>query len=126
MNRFFLISIGAVLGANARYLIGVWATSLLGPTFPFGTLLVNTTGSLLMGFLVAFSSSHVEVPADLRIFLGVGFLGSYTTFSSLAVESVLLLQDGDLYRGLLALFGNIAIGIGCALLGVYLASALPR
>jgi CrcB protein len=121
MNRYFLIGLGAVLGANARYLIGVWASGHFGASFPYGTLLVNITGSLLLGFLVALSSSRLNVPADLRIFLVIGFFGSYTTFSSYTVESIALFQAGSLWHGLLNIIGNNLIGLLCALLGVYLA-----
>jgi CrcB protein len=121
MNRYVLIGLGAMLGANARYLVGVWAGSTFGAGFPYGTLVVNVTGSLLLGFVVTLSSGRLDIPADVRTFLAVGFFGSYTTFSSYAVESITLLQDGGLWRSLLNIFGNNLIGLICALLGVYLA-----
>ncbi len=121
MNRYLLIGIGAVLGANARYLVGVWAGNQFGAAYPYGTLLVNITGSFLLGFLVALSSTRLNVSPDVRLFLAVGFFGSYTTFSSYTVESILLFQNGAVWRGLINVFGNNLIGLVCALLGVSLA-----
>ncbi|GIV78631.1 fluoride efflux transporter CrcB [Litorilinea aerophila] len=124
MNRFIWIGLGAILGANARYLVGVWAGSRFGADFPYGTLLVNITGSLLLGFLVTLSAGRLQLSPELRLFLAVGFFGSYTTFSSFAVESIFLFQDGGLGRGIFNILGNNLIGLMGALLGVYLARAL--
>jgi CrcB protein len=121
MNRYLLISIGAVLGANARYLVGLWAVDRFGAGFPYGTLLVNVTGSFVLGFLIAALEGRLPVPSDLRFLIGVGFLGAYTTFSSFAVESLILLRDGNMWTALLNVFGNNLAGLGAALLGFMLA-----
>jgi CrcB protein len=121
MNRYLLISIGAVLGANARYFVGVWAVERLGLGFPYGTLIVNVTGSFVLGFLLAALDSRLPVPSDLRFLVGVGFLGAFTTFSSFAVESLLLLRDGSPGMALLNILGNNALGLAAALIGFMLA-----
>lgn len=121
MNRYLLISIGAVLGANARYLVGLWAVDRFGAGFPYGTLLVNVTGSFVLGFLIAALDGRLPVPSDLRFLIGVGFLGAYTTFSSFAVESLILLRDGNMWTALLNVFGNNLAGLGAAFLGFILA-----
>jgi fluoride exporter len=121
MNRYLLISIGAVLGANARYLVGLWAVDRFGAGFPYGTLLVNVTGSFVLGFLIAALDGRLPLPSDLRFLVGVGFLGAYTTFSSFAVESLILLRDGTLWTALLNIFGNNLAGLAAALLGFILA-----
>lgn len=121
MTRFVLIGLGAILGANARYWIAVWAASRFGTTFPYGTFIANVSGSLMLGFLLAFTTDRIAVSPEMRLLLGVGFLGSYTTFSSYTFESLTLFQAGNFWNGLINIFGNNLIGLLCALLGVYLA-----
>jgi len=121
LNRFILIAIGAALGANARYLVGLWAGNRLGAEFPYGTLIVNVSGSFLLGFLLTLATERLQVSPEARLLFAVGFLGSYTTFSSFAVESMNLGRDGGLWLSLLNIFGNNLIGLMCAVLGAYLA-----
>lgn len=121
MERYLYIAAGAALGANARYLVGVWAGSRWGVAFPYGTLAVNITGSLLLGFLVATVGGRVMISPELRLFLAVGFLGSYTTFSSYTVESLALMQGGAVLPGLLNMLANNVLGLGFAVLGFALA-----
>jgi len=124
MERYLWIAAGAVLGANARYLVAQWAAERLGAAFPFGTLIVNLTGSFVLGFLLSLTTERFAVSPAMRLFLAVGFLGSYTTFSSYTVESLGLLQNGAPASGLLNILGNNVAGLICALLGVYLARQL--
>ncbi|MBK8049611.1 MAG: fluoride efflux transporter CrcB [Anaerolineales bacterium] len=121
MNRYLLISIGAILGANARYLVNVWAAERIGASFPYGTLLVNVSGSLVLGFIVGAAAGRLVISSDLRLLLGVGFLGAYTTFSSYAVESVELIRTGNLALGLLNIAGNNLLALAAALFGVLIA-----
>lgn len=124
MNRFVLIALGAALGANARYFVGQWTGGRFGPGFPYGTFLVNVTGSLILGFVVTLALGRFTISPEARLFLAVGFLGSYTTFSSYAVESLELIQRGNLWAGLLNIAGNNLVGLACVLLGVYLAKVV--
>lgn len=122
LTRILWIGIGAALGANARYFISLWAVQKLGASFPWGTLLVNASGSLLLGFLVA--SSSAALPPSLRLLLTVGFLGSYTTFSTYAVESVGLWQSGRAWTSLANIFASNGLALLCAGLGIWLARRL--
>jgi CrcB protein len=124
MNRFLLIAIGAVLGANARYLVGLWAAQRFGINFPYGTAIVNITGSLILGFLVAWGTSHTGLSPELRLLLAVGFLGSYTTFSSFAVESLQQFESASLGSALLNLFVNNGLGLAAAWVGMLLAKSI--
>ena len=119
MNRFLLISIGAVLGANARYLVGLWAIQRLGADFPYGTAIVNITGSLVLGFLVAWGGARSGISPDLRLLVAVGFLGAYTTFSSFAAETLQLNST----TALLNIFVNNGLGLGAAWVGMLLAKS---
>ena len=121
MNRILLISLGAALGANARYWIGVWAARHLGVAFPYGTFFVNVTGSLALGFLVSLTSERIPITPELRLLLAVGFLGAYTTFSSFAVESLVLAQNSGNWHAIVNIFANNLPGLGCALAWMWLA-----
>jgi CrcB protein len=121
VNRYLLISFGAVLGANARYLVGMWSVERFSLGFPIGTLLVNVTGSFILGFLLTALDGRLPLPSDLRYFLGVGFLGAYTTFSSFSVESLILLREGNMVFGIGNILANNIFGLTAALLGFFLA-----
>ena len=124
MNRFLLIAAGAVIGANARYWIGLWAADRFGVSFPYGTLIVNIAGCFLLGMLVTLATGRVAISPEARLLVAVGFFGSFTTFSSFAVETLALAQGGALMRALLNIFANNAIGLVAAWLGIVSARAL--
>ena len=118
------IGLGAVLGANARYFVSLWLAAKLGAEFPYGTLAVNVSGSLLLGFLVAAGSHYLALSPQLRLMMMVGFLGSFTTFSTFAVDSIALWQNGRVWPGLANILANNGISLVCALLGILLARQL--
>lgn len=124
MNRFLLISIGAVLGANARYLVGLWAAQRFGMHFPYGTAIVNITGSFVLGFLVGWGAARSGISPEVRLLVAVGFLGAYTTFSSFAVESLLQIDSAGIGSALLNFVVNNGLGIGAAWVGILLAKGL--
>jgi CrcB protein len=121
LNRYLLIAIGAALGANTRYLVGVWAGNRLGADFPYGTFMVNTTGSFVLGFLLALGIERLQLSPQARLLLVVGFLGSFTTFSSYTVESMNLWREAGLWPSLLNIAGNNLVGLFCVVLGATLA-----
>jgi CrcB protein len=121
LNRYLLIAMGAALGANARYLVGVWAGNRLGADFPYGTFIVNVIGSFVLGFLLTLGTGRLQLSPEARLLLAVGFLGSFTTFSSYAVESMALWRDAGLWRGLLNVAGNNLVGLLATVLGAVLA-----
>lgn len=124
LNNVLLISLGAALGANARYWVSLWALQRIGPRFPYGTLFVNVTGSLILGFLVAFAAQRT-LPTSWRLLLAVGFCGSYTTFSSYAVESVDLFNDAIPWLAWANMAGNNLLALLAVLAGIWLARSLP-
>jgi CrcB protein len=121
LNNILWISLGAILGANLRYGLGGWAAQRWGAQFPFGTLLINLTGSLILGFFTTLITQRFLVDPRWRLFFAVGFLGSYTTFSTYTYESIALLTAGNWILGLLNLFGGAFLGGLAALTGVILA-----
>jgi CrcB protein len=120
LDRFLLISIGAILGANLRYWVGDWVAQRLGASFPWGTLVVNLTGTLLLGIFLALATERFLVDPRWRVLIAIGFCGSYTTFSSYSYESVNFLLAGQYTVGLLNLFGSVVLGALVMIAGLWL------
>ncbi|MFZ5852937.1 MAG: fluoride efflux transporter CrcB [Chloroflexota bacterium] len=119
---YLAISVGAVLGANARYLVGGWIAERIGTGFPYGTLVINVSGSFLIGIVLTVVGERALAPWWVRPMLAIGFLGSYTTFSTFSFETLALVESGSL----VAAAANVLGSVGAALLGVYLGTALAR
>ncbi len=120
MEKFLLISIGAILGANARYWVGDWAAQRYGAAFPLGTLLINLTGSLAIGLFLTLATERFLLDPRWRIVIAIGFLGGYTTFSTYTYESVNLMLTGQWSLGLLDLFGSAILGAVAVAGGIFL------
>ena len=95
MLDFLAISLGAVVGANARFVLSRNAAKLLGPVFPYGTLIINTVGSFIVGFFVIWTTERVLVDPRWRLLVVVGFCGGFTTFSSFAFETLAFFRTGS-------------------------------
>lgn len=89
------IALGAVVGASARYLVSDFIAKALSSSFPYGTLLINISGSLLLGFFLVLTGERILVDTRWRLLIAVGFCGSYTTFSSYAFETCALFEQGQ-------------------------------
>ena len=124
MFRLLLVCVGGALGSGARYLVSTWAARALGANFPRGTLIVNATGSFILAFLFALPGS--KLGPDLRLFLGAGILGGYTTYSSFNTETLALFDQGTPALGLanlaLTVLGCLAAGLAGLALGRALAA----
>ena len=92
---YLWIAIGAVVGASARYFLSGYIAKSFDSSFPYGTLFINISGSLLLGFFLVLTSERVLVDARWRLLVAIGFCGSYTTFSSYAFETFALLEQGQ-------------------------------
>ena len=110
MPKPVIIAVGAVLGALLRYWLGDWAAQRFGTAFPYGNLIINLTGSFILGLFMALVTDRFLVSPEWRLFIAIGFLGSYTTFSSYAYESLNLIMTGQGTLGLLNLFGSSFLG----------------
>lgn len=124
LDKYLIISIGAILGANARYLLGGWVAERWGTSFPYSTLVINLTGSFLLGVFLAFSTEHILLDPRYRLLIAVGFLGAYTTFSTYTYESVDLLLSGNWGAGLLNLFGSAILGAAAVVFGIMIGRLL--
>jgi CrcB protein len=112
--RFILICLGGALGTGARYLVTGWAPRLLGPAFPYGTLVCNLLGSFLMGLLMTLGLGAELLSPTTRLFLTTGALGGFTTYSSFNYETLELLQERDWLLLALQLGATV---LGCLLFG---------
>ena len=121
---WILVALGGGVGSALRYGVGRLSVHYLGPTSVWGTFLVNVTGSFALGFFIALALERLAVPAQVRALVAVGFLGGYTTFSTLSLESVQLLESGETLRAVGNLLGNLALGLLAAYLGLLLGRAV--
>ena len=120
LETILIIALGAVLGANLRYFINVWAVQRWGVLFPWGTLIVNAAGSFMIGFFLTLISTRMTVDPRWRIFFATGFLGSFTTFSAFTYESIALVQEGNWAAGAANLLGGGLLGLVATLAGIWL------
>ena len=121
MFRLFYIAAGGALGALARHGVSGWAQNLGRGAFPWGTLCVNATGSLLIGLLFGLSEL-TSVPPAARLLLAVGFLGAFTTFSTYSLETLNLLRDKET----LLAFANVGLNNLLAVASVFAGYLLSR
>ena len=116
------VALGGAIGSVLRYQAGRWTTWWLGPqavtAFPFATLAVNAIGSVLMGLLAGWLARHGQGGDQLRLLLGVGLLGGFTTFSAFSLELVMLVQRGQLTFAALYLFLSVALGVSGLVFGL--------
>jgi len=118
------ISLGGILGANTRYFVTLYIAERFGNAFPYGTLLINVTGSLVIGFFLTLATERLSLDPLWRLFFATGFLGAYTTFSSYTFEAAQLARDGAYGLALLYLFGSVAAGMAGVFVGILAAERL--
>ena len=119
--RFLWIGLGGFIGVNARYLLQLWAANRWGVDFPYGTMLANVIGSLMIAFFLTLATGRLVVSPELRLFVAVGFLGGFTTFSSFSLETFRLLEQSSWWAAGLNFVGNTALGFIGVILGILLA-----
>jgi CrcB protein len=119
-----VISAGAILGANTRYFVGLYVAERLGTAWPYGTFIINVTGSLVIGFFLALVTERYPADPLWRLFFATGFLGAYTTFSSYTFEAAQLARDGAYGLALLYLFGSVLAGMVGVFIGIVAAEQL--
>ena len=124
LSDVLIISIGAVFGANCRWLISRWAAKFISPLFPFGTLFINVTGSFIVGFFMIWSTQRVLLDPRWRLLIAVGFCGAFTTFSSFAFETMAYFQQGQWMMMAANFVSNNLLCLGAALAGMALARVL--
>jgi fluoride exporter len=111
------VAVGGALGSIARYWVAIAVARLLGPQFPWGTILINIVGSFVIGFFAALTATgtgRLSVPSDLRIFVMVGVCGGFTTFSAFSLQTLDLMRDGRTVQAL----ANVGLSVMLCLVAV--------
>ena len=121
MKQVLAIAVGASAGAICRWWVVLLMQRWFGTSYPWATLLVNALGSFILGFLVIWFLDRTHLSDLLRLLLTVGFLGSFTTFSTFSVETVRLLEQGNITLSLVHTFGSVVLCIAMAWFGMLLA-----
>ena len=120
MDKYLVVLAGAGLGGLARYVAGTWVMAKYGGRFPLGTFVINISGSFLIGVLMTLLTERLNPHPNWRLFLVVGILGGYTTFSSFEYEAYQAVRDGARWMGMLYVAGSVLVGY----LGVWLGAML--
>ena len=121
-TMLWYIAVGSAIGGASRYLVGGLVQRLTGGTFPTGTLLINISGSFLLGAILRYGVDTPTLTPELRALLTVGFCGGYTTFSTFSYETVALLEDGEWSRAGV----YVALSVGLSLLATFLGFVAAR
>jgi CrcB protein len=122
--NYFWISLGAVVGGCARYFLSGFVARHFSTTFPYGTLIINITGSLILGFFLIYSTERVLLDPRWRLLVAIGFCGSYTTFSSYAYETFALMEQSQWLMMSFNILGNNVLCLAAVLGGAVLAKGL--
>jgi CrcB protein len=120
LDKYLVVLAGAGLGGLARYVAGTWIMAKYGGRFPLGTFVINVSGSFLIGVLMTLFTERLNPHPNWRLFLVVGILGGYTTFSSFEYEAYQAVRDGARWMGMLYVTGSVLVGY----LGVWLGALL--
>jgi CrcB protein len=117
---YLLVFFGGGLGATLRHVINMMSARWLGVAFPYGTFIINITGSLVMGLIAGYLSFKGEAAQPWRLFLMTGILGGYTTFSAYSLDSVLLYERGEIGLAVFYVVGSVVIAIAGLIAGLAL------
>lgn len=118
------VGFGGFLGAVSRFLVSSWVGQRWGRIFPLGTFVANTLGCLLIGFIMTLFSERLMASPQLRLFVGVGFIGAFTTFSTFEYETGALMMDGQWLLALLNVVGSLVVGFIALKAGEILAKTI--
>ena len=118
MKQILAIALGGAMGALLRYWTSTGIYSLVGRAFPYGTLVVNVAGSLLMGFLYVLLVERLALGVEWRAALLIGVLGAFTTFSTFSMETFALFEDGEHMKAMMNILLSVSLGLVAVWLGV--------
>ena len=124
MNRYLLVFLGGGAGSMLRYLVGTAITARYSGRFPLGTVIINITGSFLIGVVMTMITQRLDGHPHLRLLLVVGVLGGYTTFSTFEYETYYAVRSGQQWLGLLNVVGSVVMGYLAVWLGAFMAGRI--
>ena len=125
MQKYLLIAAGGALGSVARYWIGSTVGSRMGSRFPYGTFVINLTACIIVGFSLTYLGKRLELSPAWRYLIPIGFIGSYSTFSTYEWETLSTIRAGAFALAALYAVGSLLIGLVATWLGTVLAEAIP-
>jgi fluoride exporter len=118
MNKYLVVGVGGFLGAIARFWLGGYISNRMGTRFPYGTFLINITGSFLIGFILTLLAERTHWSPNWRYLIPIGFIGAYTTFSTFEYETFRSIQDGELFVAGLNVVLSVVVGFVAVWLGM--------
>ncbi len=118
MNKYLIVGIGGFIGAIARFWLGAYVGDRMGTRFPYGTFIINCTGSFLVGFIITVLAERTHWSPNWRYLIPIGFIGAYTTFSTFEYETFRSIQDGELLMAGLNVILSVVVGFIAVWLGV--------
>ncbi|NMP32384.1 fluoride efflux transporter CrcB [Thalassotalea sp. M1531] len=120
LHIYLLVALGGAFGASFRFFISQIVLNWLGKGFPFATLIVNISGSFIMGLLYGLIEQGVIEVALSRTLIGIGFLGAFTTFSTFSLDTVLLIQQGEIIKAIANVLLNVVLCVSTAAFGMFI------
>ena len=124
MVALLWVGLGGFLGFIARYLLSGWAAARWGVIFPWGTFIINISGSFILGFFLAFAQERPWVHPQARLLFAIGFVGAYTTFSTYTYESIRLMMNGQFALAAAYIVGSVVFGLVAVFAGVALGNSI--
>ena len=124
MLHFLVVFLGGGLGAGFRHLTSLAALRLLGPNFPWGTLIVNIVGSLAMGIFIALLGRKIQATNELRLLIATGFLGGFTTFSAFSLDVAVMWERGATSTAFLYVLASVVLSITALFAGLWLVRSI--
>ena len=126
VSIYLLVALGGAGGASLRFFISQLMLNWLGKGFPFATLAVNISGSLVMGILYGLIEQGVIEVGVYRTLIGIGFLGAFTTFSTFSLDTLLLMQQGDIFKAIINIVLNVVLCVLAAAIGMFIVSIFNK
>lgn len=124
MTVWLAVAVGGAIGSMLRYGIGQLTTNVLGTTPVLATFTVNVSGSFLLGIFYTLCNDRLVTSIELRVLIGVGLIGGYTTFSTFSFETIRLIESGESIKAIANILTNLLFGIGAAYLGILMGKIL--